>query len=288
MDIEFNRMPSGFPGSVLYVSGTETGREELAHRLGVPVTQVGGQEAAESYFDGDSPLPEAVVVRPPLAEGTPRAVCADARARDPDIHCFVVDASVPNNRVPTVDFASGGWSGVAATVRRSVVDQRQSPYPVPDGEDRRCSAASGVLADAKECERADAAAHAALEAADASGAIVGLITHRRKYVVGRAGAGKRLPSPLRRANTICTHTIADPGPLVVTDGRADPRFADLVPLAEFGIESYAGVPIEVRGERVGTLCVYDDTRRSFGRETEERLTDLAADLGSHLEAVWGG
>lgn len=279
-------MPPGFPWTVLYVSGSEHGRKALARGLGAPVEYAEGLGAAERRLDDDGPRPRVVVVRPPLAAGTPQEVCASARARDPDVDCFLVNASVPDERVGTVAFdpeSGSGWTDAAAAIRHAVIHRSQAPYPVADGEPRRCSAAAGVLELAKESERPDAVAREAAEAAGTRRAIVGIVTHRRKHVVGRAG--ERIPGLLHRANTICTHVIVDPGPLVVPDRRTDPRFADIEELAEFGVEAYAGAPIEVRGERIGTVCVYEDRPRYFGREVQERLTELAADLGSHLEAI---
>jgi GAF domain-containing protein len=278
-------MPLGFPWSVLYVSGSERGRKDLARGLGGPVESAEGLQAVESRLEGGA-RPRAVVVRPPIADGTVRAVCARVRDRDPGIDCFVVNGSSPGERIEAVAFdpdSADGWSRVAAAVRHSVVRRSQAPYPVPDGEDRRCSAAAGVLEPARASDRPDAVAREAVEAAGTPHAIVGLITHRREHVVGRAG--RAVPGPLDRASTICTHTIAAPETLVVPDRRADARFADLAVPAQLGIEAYAGAPVEVRGERVGTLCVYADAPRSFERETRARLVELAGDLGSHLEAL---
>jgi GAF domain-containing protein len=279
-------MPPGFPWTALYVSGTEHGRAALARGLGAPVEHAAGLEAAQRRLDGGSPRPRVVVVRPPLADGTPRAVCASAHTLDAGIDCFGVDASVPEERVQTVTVdseADPDWTGVAETIRHAVTHRSQAPYPVPDGEVRRCSAAAGVLESARESDRPDAAARAAAEAAGTPHALVGVITHRREHIVGRTG--KPVPGPFHRASTVCTHTIADPGPLVVPDRRADPRFADMEAMAEFGMEAYAGAPIEIEGERIGTLCVYEGAQRSFDSETRERLAGLAADLGAHLEAV---
>lgn len=78
--------------------------------------------------------------------------------------------------------------------------------------------------------------------------------------------------------SFCAHTIASPDDhMVVMDLAADPRFADNPfvtgwPQARF----YAGVPVVVRGQRIGTVCVIDvEPRTQLPPEFICQLTDLA-------------
>ena len=64
--------------------------------------------------------------------------------------------------------------------------------------------------------------------------------------------------------SFCAHAIHRPGePLIVTDARRDPRFADN-PLVKFAphIRFYAGMPLlDGQGYPLGALCVIDSRPR---------------------------
>lgn len=80
-----------------------------------------------------------------------------------------------------------------------------------------------------------------------------------------------------RADAFCTYTIAQHGPLAVSDARKDPRFADnpMVTGAPH-IRSYLGVPLTTPdGYNVGSLCAMDDEPRQFDRTQGEIMKKLA-------------
>lgn len=87
--------------------------------------------------------------------------------------------------------------------------------------------------------------------------------------------------------SFCAHAIVAEGSdaMVVLDATADPRFSknELVTGDEH-IRFYAGVPLSVRGEKLGTLCVLDRSPR-LGVEAGQlaQLRDLAALAGSLFE-----
>ena len=87
--------------------------------------------------------------------------------------------------------------------------------------------------------------------------------------------------------SFCAHTIAADAPqLVVADLSADPRFGDNPFVAGWaGIRFYAGVPIVVRGQRIGTVCVLDRVARSdVAPGLLPQLHDLA-DMAASLFAL---
>ncbi|MBA3590289.1 ATP-binding protein [Methylibium sp.] len=75
-----------------------------------------------------------------------------------------------------------------------------------------------------------------------------------------------------REMAFCAHALLGDGLFEVTDALADPRFADnpLV-LGAPHLRFYAGVPLEVDGHRLGTLCVIDRVPR---RLTDAQRTSL--------------
>ncbi len=74
--------------------------------------------------------------------------------------------------------------------------------------------------------------------------------------------------------SFCAHTIAGDDALVVSDASADPRFAVNPLVTGKRVRFYAGVPIVVSGQPIGTLCVVDTVPRP--RPDEALLQQLRA------------
>ena len=112
-------------------------------------------------------------------------------------------------------------------------------------------------------------------------ALVSLVDEHRQWFKAKVGMDL-CGGP--RCDAFCSDAIADPGEsaFVVTDASLDPRFADnpLVTGAP-SIRFYAGQPLTVRGQRLGTLCVIDRRPRTL---TESDLLTLG-DLGSLVEEL---
>ncbi|MCU1445285.1 MAG: putative diguanylate cyclase [Cryobacterium sp.] len=87
-----------------------------------------------------------------------------------------------------------------------------------------------------------------------------------------------------RSCSFCTITVLEPGALVVPDALLDERFTDN-PLVVSGprLRFYVGFPIESpSGERIGALCVYDETPRSAETVDVVLLRNLALVLQNEL------
>ncbi len=113
-------------------------------------------------------------------------------------------------------------------------------------------------------------------------AIVSFIDAHRQWYKAQEGASV---SEVPRGDSFCRHLIEGHGPLVVPDATADPRFRDNVyVLAEGGVRFYAGVPLRTRdGYDVGSLCIIDNTPRSFDAEQLALMEDLAGMALDELE-----
>lgn len=86
--------------------------------------------------------------------------------------------------------------------------------------------------------------------------------------------------------SFCAHAIAeDETGMVVLDATADERFAsNALVTGEEHIRFYAGVPLTVHGERLGTLCVLDRSpRETVSAGHMAQLRDLAALTSSLFE-----
>ncbi|MCW3010759.1 MAG: putative sensor protein, partial [Solirubrobacterales bacterium] len=86
------------------------------------------------------------------------------------------------------------------------------------------------------------------------------------------------------AASLCTVTAAAAAPLVVTDARADPRVADLPPVASGAVGAYLGVPLATpSGLVVGALCVFDPGPKSWTERDVAVLGQLAEWAMNELE-----
>lgn len=114
-------------------------------------------------------------------------------------------------------------------------------------------------------------------------ALVSLVDADRQWFAGCVGLSTR-ETPVE--HSFCAHTIADgkDGTFVVEDATKDNRFAaNPLVTGEPFICFYAGVPIEVEGERIGTLCVISPhPRRRPDPGEEVRLRELATIAGTAL------
>ena len=113
--------------------------------------------------------------------------------------------------------------------------------------------------------------------------LVTIVGHTDQWFLAREGTREiRAPSE----DSFCARLIAEGGgrPLVVADARKDTRFAGLPSVAgEPHLRFYAGVPILLGGEPVGTVCVFDvKPHAAVPSDVMRRLEQLAALAGSLL------
>jgi diguanylate cyclase (GGDEF)-like protein len=112
-----------------------------------------------------------------------------------------------------------------------------------------------------------------------------LVDEDRQWFKSAVGTtGKEDPRDI----SFCAHSILDaPAPMIVSDARVDPRFADnpLV-LGDPSIRFYAGQPVVAPGgEAVGTLCVIDDKPRACADFDAEALGELAAMVEAEIASL---
>ena len=114
--------------------------------------------------------------------------------------------------------------------------------------------------------------------------VVSLVDENRQWFKSRTGLVDA--SETSRDVSFCGHAILGDGVFIIPNALEDRRFADnpLV-LNDPNIRFYAGCPLAVNGYKLGTLCILDQTPRSFGKEDIEALKDLASMVERELEAV---
>ncbi len=150
-----------------------------------------------------------------------------------------------------------------------------------DEEVRQAALDSLGIIDTAPTAELNALARVAKDLFGVMGASVNLIDNDRQYMHAAHGVEK---GDIPRSESFCSVTVDLGGALIVEDTRADARFSDLPSVAE-GILFYAGYPIEApNGQRVGTLCLFDTSPRSFNAADRSLLRELALRAQAELWA----
>jgi hypothetical protein len=104
-------------------------------------------------------------------------------------------------------------------------------------------------------------------------AIVSLVDRERQWFKSTYGLDITETS---RETSFCAHAVASREVLVIPDTFQDPRFSDNPLVVEAPrIRFYAGCPLFVGTNCVGTLCVLDDRPHQIDAEAVSLLHDLA-------------
>jgi hypothetical protein len=142
--------------------------------------------------------------------------------------------------------------------------------------------ALGVDADAV----LDACVEEAARLAEAPIALVTLVMRHIQLLRAHHG----LPSELAvgcatsRENSFCQVVVRDEAALLVEDAALDPRVPQEL-VTRYGIRAYAGVPVRVRNQLIGTLCVIDVVPRRFDPSVVSMLESLGVVVGARLAAL---
>lgn len=158
-------------------------------------------------------------------------------------------------------------------------------WPQLSDEDQRLAVLSALDAAGEQPdERFDRIARMATRYLNVPIALVSLIDSERQTFKAAIGL-EAIEIP--RKVSVCAHTLAGWGLLVVPDLLGDERFADFpVVAARPRARSYAGHPLVVAGRRVGAICVMDTRERWFDEDELAALIDLAAWAESQLLAEY--
>jgi GAF domain-containing protein len=87
-----------------------------------------------------------------------------------------------------------------------------------------------------------------------------------------------------REDSLCTVTVTERRPLIVSDAMRDARVSALPPVTGGLVRAYLGVPLVTGDEHaLGSLCVYTDEPRAWSPEQVGILGELAASVVAELE-----
>lgn len=146
--------------------------------------------------------------------------------------------------------------------------------PLPPDEDQRLETLYSLhLLDTPAETRFDDLAELAVALFAVPIAFVSLIDRERQFFKAKVGVELCESS---REISFCSHAILREDALVIEDATEDPRFAHnpFVTSAPH-LRFYAGHPLRVAGQKVGTLCLADVKPRQFGPDKLQKLGQLA-------------
>ena len=81
--------------------------------------------------------------------------------------------------------------------------------------------------------------------------------------------------------SFCQFVVRDGKTFEVNDAANDPRIPQHV-VKEFNIQSYLGIPIIVKENVMGSLCVLDTKKRGFSKEEHTSLNKLILTGRCHI------
>jgi hypothetical protein len=156
------------------------------------------------------------------------------------------------------------------------------PAAIPEGEANRMAALHSLrLLDTPPEERFDRLTRIASKLFNAPISLITLVDEDRQWFKSRVGLEL---GETPRHMSFCSHAVADDAPLIVHDALQDKRFAqNPLVVGSPRIRFYAGVPVHVNAEPVGTLCLIDTKPRAPSADELQLLKDLASLVQSELD-----
>ena len=173
----------------------------------------------------------------------------------------------------------------AAVLRRAC--RWQAAPSTPDEEARLAALYKLDILDTGSEPRFDRFTEAACKHFNVPISFITLVDRDRQWFKSRRGLE---PPESPRDQSMCAHAILGDDVFQVSDALADDRFAENPNIARGArIRFYAGVPITVDDEHVGSFCIMDHRPRVLDDDELERLRQLGhmveAELASYAEGA---
>ena len=136
-------------------------------------------------------------------------------------------------------------------------------------------ARSGLLDSAAE-ESFDGLTRLAATLLDVPASFISVVDRSRDFYKSQVG----FPEPLAisrelEGRTFCHHTLATGAAFVIPDTAADPQWQSVPTVASLSVRAYAGIPLHLEGQIIGSLCVVDQKPRGWTAGDVEVLRQLA-------------
>lgn len=145
---------------------------------------------------------------------------------------------------------------------------------VPDNEQSRLRALRNAhILDTLPEETFNEIVHAVANFLHVPIVLISLVDVHRQWFKAKCGLDA---SETSRDVAFCAHTILQADPLIVPDATQDLRFqSNPLVKGDFHLRFYAGAPIVVDGQRIGTLCCIDRKPRTLSRKHIDGLVHAA-------------
>ena len=142
-----------------------------------------------------------------------------------------------------------------------------------------------LLAETNDSELQEIVKKAAIEL-NSPIALVSLVLDQVQFFKAHIGLPPVLESArgTHRDVSFCQFVVRDGKTFEVTDAPNDPRVPQHV-VKEYNIKSYLGVPIMIKENVMGSLCVLDTKKRGFSKSEHQSLNSLAQLVNKRLEAL---
>jgi len=265
---------------------TQLLRQQNVEAENVPAALSHGElveRASESEFDLIC-----ISVVPPSTLGHARYLIAKLRARLPEAKIFVGfwgatenlgDAAVRTREAGADEIVVTLAGAVAQLLQySSFISDEMMVAPRPENEQARLAQLKALhILDTPNERIFDRMTARLARVFQVPIALISFIDSERQWFKAQFG----LPDELAQAGTsrdlsVCGHMVAANEMLVVEDIARDRRFANNPVLKEHGVRFYAGAPLRVGDQPVGSLCLLDVRPRRFSQE-DRRVLQLMAD-----------
>lgn len=162
-----------------------------------------------------------------------------------------------------------------------VSDSHVPEWPTHTGSSiaRQCAVEDLTLGEDGMNQRLDHIVGVARRAFGTQIALFSVLDNDRQQHIARAGTSV---TAIPLADSVCNIAIGYRHGLMIPDARQDPRFSDN-PFVRGGLNFYAGYPVESpRGERIGTLCIFDTEPRAAEDVDLSLLREMALRIQREL------
>ncbi len=141
---------------------------------------------------------------------------------------------------------------------------------------------SGLL-DSEPEEAFDALTRLAALLLKAPASFVSIVDAERDFYKSQVGFPDALTGQRQlTGRTFCHHALAQAEPLVIDDTHANPVWQAVPTVTTLGIRAYVGVPMQLHGQTIGSLCVVDHEPRAWTDTEVAIVTQLAMSAAREL------
>jgi PAS domain S-box-containing protein len=153
--------------------------------------------------------------------------------------------------------------------------------------DRLAALAESGLLDQPDVPGLDRLTKLAARLLEVPTALVTMVAHDRQVFASQIGipppwTGVR-ETPL--THSLCQFVVDDDQPLIIFDARDDVRVRENGMVHDLGVLAYAGMPIRVAGQTLGSFCAVDAKPREWSPPELAVLEDLAGAIASEIALI---